>query len=221
MYSKINILIDSEIFLHLTSDWLQLDDKVVDLLYDRENTLCMSAESVKDVMLLFDQKKITSSLWKSRRDVFKAITEIFHIKIIPVTKEILYTLSILDISEGPELSNATDMLVAATAINKQMLLISRKNKFWDYELVTKYDNVLEFVKNETVSQELERERANLKVTLNDIRRVKARGKEISPIAVTMKEYHGNRVKTLRKLEKEQRDALQALLKNENSNRNNP
>ena len=58
-------LIDTNIFLYLTTDIDLLDSNVKNVIYDYENTLYLSTESVKELILFYrKQKKQTKILEK-------------------------------------------------------------------------------------------------------------------------------------------------------------
>lgn len=77
-----DILIDSAIFLYLTTDWRLLDGTVIELLFDKFNRVHISAASVNELMLLFEDKVVQSSVWLKTGDILESIIDFYHIKIV-------------------------------------------------------------------------------------------------------------------------------------------
>jgi PIN domain nuclease of toxin-antitoxin system len=132
-------LIDTNVFANFAeNDNLSKDVRAI--LFNCENLIYVSSESVKEFIQLIQTQRIT--LKKSLRalDVFDLIENEFGFYVKYVTKEHLRTLAKLETVEGH--NDPNDRLIIAKAITEKIPLISSDKKFPKY---TKFG--LEFVSN--------------------------------------------------------------------------
>ena len=59
------LMIDTQIFVFLAQDVLSLSHDVRELLSDYSNTLHISAESVKELIVAYNNKRLFTNKWKS------------------------------------------------------------------------------------------------------------------------------------------------------------
>ena len=105
-------LIDTNIFIYTAIDDDYLSPDVRAIMSDYDNTFCMSVESVRELIVAYNNGKYVSKFWKSAREMVKAITEKYFIRILPIGEE---------------------HLIIAHAITNRMPLISSDQKFKFYE----------------------------------------------------------------------------------------
>ncbi|MDR3093406.1 MAG: type II toxin-antitoxin system VapC family toxin [Bacteroidales bacterium] len=122
-------LIDTNIFLFHASNDHSLDEDVRSILDNYENSIYLSSESVKEVIHLFQTKKIKTKRWKSYYDIFNTIEE-WNITIKYVSKEHLLTFASLDSVENH--NDPSDRLIIAQAITEKLPLVSSDRKFEHY-----------------------------------------------------------------------------------------
>ena len=68
-------LIDTCIFIHYAADRDLLSRDVYDLLEDYENSLYISAETVRELVIQFNKGKLVSKIWKSADEMISSIKE--------------------------------------------------------------------------------------------------------------------------------------------------
>lgn len=124
-------LIDTNIFVYMATDRGWLDSYVLSILQDYENTLYISTESVKELILAYNSKGLCNKRWKTATDMLKAIEDDFNIKISPIKKEHLKTYAKLkpNIEQGHK--DPSDHLIIAHSITERIPLISSDTRF-DY-----------------------------------------------------------------------------------------
>ena len=122
-------LIDTNIFLFHAFDDHLLDENVRYIIDNYENSISLSSESVKEVIHLFQTKKIKTKKWKSYHDIFNSIEE-FGFTIKYVSKEHLLTFDSLDSVENH--NDPSDRLIIAQAITEKLPLVSSDRKFEHY-----------------------------------------------------------------------------------------
>ncbi|MDD4969973.1 MAG: type II toxin-antitoxin system VapC family toxin [Paludibacter sp.] len=125
-------LIDTNIFLYLTTDVGLLDSTVKSILDDYENILYISCESVKELILFYRKQKNKRKYWKDETEMVLSIEKILNIKILPVKKEHLLTYARLEINKAQDHNDPSDHIIISQAITEEMPLISSDQKFQFY-----------------------------------------------------------------------------------------
>ena len=123
------ILIDTQIFIFLVQDFSSLSREVVSLLSDYANTLHMSAESVKELIVAYNNKGLLTKKWKSAEEMVSAIEDEYYIKILPVSKEHMITYSRLSINNIDNHRDPSDHVIISHAITNKLPLISSDRRF--------------------------------------------------------------------------------------------
>ena len=122
-------LIDTNIFVYYASDRGLLSHDVIDILYDYDTVLYMSAESVKELIVAFRNKKLLSKRWKTERDMLRAIEDEFFIQVLPLKKEHMETYADMELNEAQEHKDPSDHVIIAQAITEHIPLISSDTRF--------------------------------------------------------------------------------------------
>lgn len=120
-------LLDTNIFVFLSTDRDMLDRNVADILLDCENVLCMSAESVKELMVAYNNKGLGSKIWSDCKDLVKSISRDYGIHVLPVDERVLLTCSRL--IRNQEHKDPSDHVIISHAITLGIPLISSDTKF--------------------------------------------------------------------------------------------
>ena len=136
-------LIDTNIFLYLTTDIDLLDSGVKNVIDNYENTFYLSTESVKELILFYRKQKNKRKYWKNETEMILSIEKTLNIKILPVKKEHLLTYARLNTNEAQDHRDPSDHIIISQAITERMPLISSDSKFHFYTTQT-----LDFVYNE-------------------------------------------------------------------------
>ena len=136
-------MIDTNIFVFLVTDISQLDKDVESIIQDYSNTLHMSAESVKELIVAYNNKGLLTKKWKTAEEMVAAIEDEYYIKILPVNKEHMKTYSRLSINNLDNHRDPSDHVIISHAITNKIPLISSDHKFTFYT-----DQGLDLVFNE-------------------------------------------------------------------------
>ena len=126
-------LLDTNIFLFSALDPDCLSSDVKSILDDYDNTFCMSAESVKELIVAFNNGKLVAKHWKTAKDMVVSIREKYFIRILPIGEEHLETYARLEVNEAQGHKDPSDHMIIAHAITNRMPLISSDQKFKFYE----------------------------------------------------------------------------------------
>ena len=122
-------LIDTNIFVYMTQDISSLEHDIRELLSDYSNTLHMSAESVKELIVAYNNKGLLTKKWKSAEEMVTAIEDEYYIKILPVSKEQMKTYSKLSINHIDNHKDPSDHVIISHAITNKLPLISSDQRF--------------------------------------------------------------------------------------------
>lgn len=122
-------LIDTNIFVYMSTDVDSLSRDVLALLDEPDALLYISAESVKELIVGYRNKGLCSKRWKTADEMVRAIEEEFFITILPVTKEHMNTYARLELNEAMGHKDPSDHIIIAHAITERMPLVSSDTRF--------------------------------------------------------------------------------------------
>ena len=126
------ILIDTCIFIHLAIDKEQLSKDVLAMLTDYDNTICVSAETPRELIIQYNNGKVVSKFWKSARAMINSIQDEFFINILPLKEEHMRTYSELELNLAQDHKDPSDHMIIAHAITEGLPLITDDGKFEFY-----------------------------------------------------------------------------------------
>ena len=122
-------LLDTNIFVYLALNSDMLSRDVYDIINDPENLLYMSAESVRELIVARNNKKLGMKRWKTTADMVTAIEEDYDIEILPIQKEVMQTYSHLRINTAQNHKDPSDHVIISHAMTLHMPLISSDTRF--------------------------------------------------------------------------------------------
>ena len=125
-------LLDTNIFIYAAIDRDLLNHDVKAILEDYNNTFFLSSESVKELIVGFNNGGIVSRFWKTASEMVDAIREQFYIRILPVGEEQMDTYARLELNHAKDHKDPSDHVIIAHAITNNIPLISSDSKFEFY-----------------------------------------------------------------------------------------
>ncbi len=126
-------MLDTNIFAFLADEKDRLTDDVLSILTDVSNLFYMSAESVKELVMLFKAKKIFQKKWKTAEDMIDAITHKYGVTIFPVDVPVVKRMSQLEPNTAENHKDPSDLIIIAHSMVMKMTLISSDRKFPFYQ----------------------------------------------------------------------------------------
>lgn len=111
-----------------TDDELLCND-VSAILQDYDNVLYMSSESVKELIVAYNNKGLCNKRWKTAKAMVDAIEDDFNIKISPIKKEHLITYANLLTNSEQGHKDPSDHVIIAHSITEGIPLISSDRRF--------------------------------------------------------------------------------------------
>jgi len=122
-------LIDTHIFVWYAKERENLSQNVETILDDYENQICLSSESLKELVVLWNKKPNFRRWWKSPIDMIHSIEEEHGFHILYLHKEHYETYARLQINEAQEHYDPSDHMIISHAITNRIPLISDDEKF--------------------------------------------------------------------------------------------
>ena len=121
-------LIDTNIFIHMATDGDLLSRNVSVILGDYENLIYISTESLRELVVHYNNKALLRKYWKTKYDMLRSITEEFGLQILPLTQDVMYTYAKMNIYHN----DPSDHVIISQAIAMKMPLISDDKRFPEY-----------------------------------------------------------------------------------------
>ena len=121
-------LIDTNIFIHMATDRDLLSRNVSVILGDYENLIYISTESLRELVVHYNNKALLRKYWKTKYDMLRSITEEFGLQILPLTQDVMYTYAKMNIYHN----DPSDHVIISQAIAMKMPLISDDKRFPEY-----------------------------------------------------------------------------------------
>ena len=125
-------LIDTCIFTTYVTDIESLSRDALAIIEDYDNSICMSSESLRELIVSFNNGEIVSKFWDTAHHMIDAILNEFCIAILPLKEEHMYTYSDLEINLAQKHKDPSDHVIISHAITERLPLLSSDNKFEFY-----------------------------------------------------------------------------------------
>ena len=122
-------MLDTCVLIDLIKDSDVLDKDVISIIKDYSNTLCVSFETIREMIVLFNIGKLRGKGWNSSNDVLRFITDDMGIVVLPLTAEVADTYSRLELNVQQNHKDPSDHIIISHAITNRITLISSDTKF--------------------------------------------------------------------------------------------
>ena len=125
-------MLDTCVLIHLTTDPDLLSRDVYAIIRDYDNMLCVSAETVRELVIQFNKGRLVSKYWNTAKAMIGAIKEEYFIDVLPLKEEHMRTYANLRINEAQDHNDPSDHVIISHAITNRLPLISDDGKFEFY-----------------------------------------------------------------------------------------
>ncbi|MCR4918436.1 MAG: type II toxin-antitoxin system VapC family toxin [Prevotella sp.] len=122
-------MLDTCIIIDLLTDAANMEPGVSDLLSDRSNQFFASVESMRELVVHFNNKKLLNRYWKTSEDVLRTVEDELNIEFLPVRPDVGYAYSRLHLNFGQDHRDPSDHMIIAHAITERLPLLSSDEKF--------------------------------------------------------------------------------------------
>ena len=122
-------MLDTCVIIDLLTDVESLSKGALDLIDDTENTLYASCETMRELVVNFNNKKLLSKFFRNSTEVLAAVENELGIEFLPIRRDVGYTYSRLRLNEEQEHNDPSDHMIIAHAITERMALMSSDTRF--------------------------------------------------------------------------------------------
>ena len=123
------LMLDTCVIIDLLTDVESLSKGALDLIDDTENTLYASCETMRELVVNFNNKKLLSKFFRNSTEVLAAVENELGIEFQPNRRDVGYTYSRLRLNEEQEHNDPSDHMIIAHAITERMALMSSDTRF--------------------------------------------------------------------------------------------
>ena len=123
------LMLDTCAIIDLLTDIEGMSKGARDIIDDPENVLFASVESMRELVVHFNNKKLLSRYFKDSTDVLRTVEEELDIEFLPIRRNVGYAYSRLRINEADEHHDPSDHIIISHAITERMALMSSDTMF--------------------------------------------------------------------------------------------
>lgn len=92
----------------------RLSNDVYSIVFDYCNTLYISAETLKELVVAYRSKSLLANRWKTADDMVNAIMNDSNVEILPVDSNVIRRMAKLEINEAADHKDPSDLLLLPT-----------------------------------------------------------------------------------------------------------
>ena len=122
-------LLDTNIFIYLSTDRENLSLDVISMLSESDALLYISAESVRELIIAYNNKGLGNKQWKTAEDMVRSIEETYFVEILPIAKDVMQTYSLLSVNKTMNHKDPSDHVIISHAMTLGIPLISSDTRF--------------------------------------------------------------------------------------------
>ena len=122
-------MIDTCVIIDLLIDMDNLSKGAQELIEDPDNLLFASAESMRELVVHFNNKRLLNRYFKTSEDVLRVVEDELDIEFLPIRRDVGYAYSRLRLNFGQDHRDPSDHMIIAHAITERLPLLSSDEKF--------------------------------------------------------------------------------------------
>ena len=122
-------MLDTCVIIDLLVDVDNISSGALDILGDRGNQLFASAESMRELVVHFNNKRLLNRYYKTSEEVLRVVEDELNIEFLPVRPDVGYAYSRLRLNFGQDHRDPSDHMIIAHAITERLPLLSSDEKF--------------------------------------------------------------------------------------------
>lgn len=123
------LMLDTCVIIDLLVDVDNISSGAIDILGDRGNQLFASAESMRELVVHFNNKRLLNRYYKTSEEVLRVVEDELNIEFLPVRPDVGYAYSRLRLNFGQDHRDPSDHMIIAHAITERLPLLSSDEKF--------------------------------------------------------------------------------------------
>ncbi len=123
------LMLDTCVVVDLLINYNGVDKGVLGLIDDPENRLYASFETMRELIVLYNNHKIRSRKWKSADDIISTVENEFELDFLLLHPQVARTYAHLQLNEEMNHHDPSDHIIISHAISERVELISSDRKF--------------------------------------------------------------------------------------------
>ena len=123
------LMLDTCVVIDLLTDYENLGKGALDILGDAENTLFASCETMRELVVHFNNKRLLNRHYANSNEVLRAVEKELGIEFLPIRRNVGYAYANLNLNESQDHRDPSDHMIIAHAIIEHMALMSSDAKF--------------------------------------------------------------------------------------------
>lgn len=125
-------MLDTNALIYLMTETDRLDKNVTAIMQDYNNQFCISAETIREMIVGYRNKSFTTKLWKDCPSMIRDIEKVYHVRIVPIDKNVMKTYSTLTLNVNEGHKDPSDHVIISHAMTLGRPLISSDRRFAFY-----------------------------------------------------------------------------------------
>ncbi|MBQ8711247.1 MAG: PIN domain-containing protein [Prevotella sp.] len=126
------LLLDTCAVIDILTDPENLGTGAVDLVRDPNNMLFASFETLRELIVHFNNKRLLSRQWKTAQEMIDYVENDLEIEFLPLRSRVGYTYANLRLNIEQEHHDPSDHIIISHAITEHIALLSSDTRFWFY-----------------------------------------------------------------------------------------
>jgi len=123
------LMLDTCVVIDLLTDVDSIPTEALDMLSDRNNQFFASVETMSELIVHFNNKRLLSKYWKTAEDVLRSVEGDLNIEFLPLRRDAGYTYSRLQLNLEQDHRDPSDHVIISHAITERLALLSSDEKF--------------------------------------------------------------------------------------------
>ena len=123
------MMLDTCVVVDMLINANDLDKDLERILDDSQYVLYASFETMRELVVLFNNNKIRSRQWKTAEDVIRMVENDLEIEFLPLRDHVGYTYARLQLNEQLNHYDPSDHIIISHAITEHIPLLSSDKKF--------------------------------------------------------------------------------------------
>ena len=123
------LLLDTCAVIDLLTDPDNLGQGALDIVSEPTNMLCASFETMRELIVHFNNKNLLSKRWKTAQEMIEYVENDLEIDFLPIRPRVGYTYANLRLNEAEDHRDPSDHIIISHAITEHLTLLSSDLKF--------------------------------------------------------------------------------------------
>jgi len=108
-------LLDTCVIIDWATDPQALEDGIWNILDDPENRLYISAETMRELVVNYNSKKLLTKYWSNAKDMLETIENEYGVEVLPITRNVMATYTELQLNVAQDHRDPSDHIIISHA----------------------------------------------------------------------------------------------------------